>query len=84
MADRSLRGWRLAVLSSMFVLSGLSLSYDKPDLRSPGRDEGEGGSRKYCPYCYKRLTRRSNDFLFCRDCGAVSEDQALNSPPPRS
>ena len=75
---------RRALLGSMFILSGLSLSYDNPDLRSPGRDEGEGSSRKYCPYCPRRLSRRSNNDLFCRVCGAISEDEARDSPLPRS
>jgi len=83
MADRS-RRVRRALLSSMFFLGALPLSYDNPDLRSPGRDEEEGGSRKYCPYCYRRLSTLPKNVLFCRVDGAISPDKALDSPPPRS
>ena len=83
MADRSGRGW-CSLLSSMFMLSSLSLSYNNPDLRSPGRDEGEGGNGKYCPYCGRRLSKRPENVLFCRVDGEISLDQALDSPPPRS
>ena len=81
MADRSRKGLR-TLLSSMLIISSLSLSYDNPDLRSPGRDEdGEAGD-KYCPYCYRRLSTLPENLLFCRVDGAIRVDQALDSLPP--
>lgn len=80
MADRSV-GRQLVLLTNMFMLAGLSLSWDGADKRAPG--EGEGRSvRRWCPYCGRRLSRRPDEgnVLFCRVDGAISEDQALSSP----
>ena len=81
MADRPV-GRQLVLLTNTFILTGLSLGWDGADKRAPG--EGEGRSvRKWCPHCGRRLSRRSDagNALFCRLDGAISEDQALSSPP---
>lgn len=84
MADRS-AGRRLVLLANMFIVTGLSLSWDGADPRAPGEGESRG-VRKWCPHCGRRLTRRSDagNILFCRVDGAISEDQALRSPPRKS
>lgn len=82
-ADRSLGG-RLMLLTNVFVLTGLSLSWDIPEIRAPGEGEDGGGTGMYCPYCRLELSRRPDEgnVLFCDDDGAIDEDEALTTPPP--
>ena len=78
---------RLALLANLLVFTGLALSWDAPDIRSPGKGEGEGGAGLYCPFCRLELSRRPDEgnVLFCDTDGLIGEDQALSSPPtPRS
>jgi hypothetical protein len=84
MADRSTRR-RLVLLADVFIVTGLSLSWDGADIRAPGEGESRR-ARKWCPYCGRRLSRRTDagNILFCRVDGAISENQALNSPPRKS
>jgi len=86
MASQSAAG-RLALLANMLVFTGLALSWESPDIRPPGKGEGEGGTGLYCPFCPLELSRRPDEgnVLFCDTDGLISEDQALSSPlTPRS
>jgi hypothetical protein len=85
-ADRSL-GSQLTLLAKIFILTGLLLGWDAPDIRTPGRGEEGGNTGMYCPHCGFELSRRPDEgnALFCDDDGAIGEDEALGpSPPARS
>ena len=83
MADLRLWG-RLVLFPSLFILTGLSQNFDVPDARHPGRGQLGGSIRRYCPYCGVPLSRLPGNVLACDDDGVISEDEALNSPPPES
>jgi hypothetical protein len=76
----SLRG-RLVLPATLFILTTLSLPWNRPRIPPPGRREGKKTSDRYCPYCHRKLTRPEKNVLYCRLDGEINEAYALKSLP---
>ena len=85
MAGRSL-GARLGPLTILLlVLTGLTLSWENPDLRTPGDPEqGPPASGRWCGKCGRTLEEEassSGPIYSCPIHGALDEEDICSSPP---
>jgi hypothetical protein len=85
MIDRSLT--RLGLLTNLLLIpTALTLSYERPDLRSPGEEEGEGApaSGRWCGKCGRGLDEElmsSGSIYSCPNHGALDDEDICSSPP---
>jgi hypothetical protein len=84
MAGWSLRG-SLRLLTNLLVLTGLILSTEGPDLRTPGdEEEVPSDSGPWCGKCFGMLEEEPGDsgpIYSCSIHGALDEEDIRRSPP---
>jgi hypothetical protein len=85
MAGRSLVT-RLGLLTNLFVLTALTLSYEKEELRAPGDQEvvGPPASGRWCGKCGRKLEKEpmtSGSIYSCPTHDVLDDEDICKSPP---
>jgi hypothetical protein len=84
MAGRSL-GTRLELLTNLLVLTGLILSHERPDLRTPGvPEQGPPAGGRWCSKCGRTLEEEampSGSIYSCLIHGPLDEEDIRSSLP---
>lgn len=78
-------GAPLGLLTNLLVLTGLTLSYDRPEIRAPGLPEqGSPVSGRWCGKCGRTLEEEampSGPVYSCLVHGPLDEEDIRSSPP---